>query len=316
MFSVLKRSSNNEGQVKTVASDLDIFGEMLVVADLFAGSGFNPQLTFDGCEFLNPGTTADTIFTKESGRWFMRFDVLPGDPAVKAIAVDSQAVYVETATFDAADAESVIRQQMLPLRWDSKKRLLEDTTRASLSIAMVKTAEMLEMEIPEGLSARWLWIIRRPELDIHRRMAVYRFLDVMLNERAFRAEPDAEGEHRTVLAGLAMELRVNMGLRMSLVREQRAVLTLGMTGTVTGRGEMRTELQQLLRMESAILRMDGAELRAFAERDTSPEGQRRAYQVLFFALTRKVRDAAVQVGRPGITWRDARILTRNLLKKG
>ena len=104
--------------------------------------------------------------------------------------------------------------------------------------------------------------------------------------------------------GLVQRLDVEQKPILSLKQEQRPDLI--MTQTL--------QLQQLQRLELAILSMNLQELAEYALQDTSPEGQKKTIKVFQFVLAGKLKRTweASSEGRV-MTWKQARQLARSMV---
>lgn len=291
--------------------ELDLLGEQLVLAFRFQKSGFDPELTLED-EVTNETVPAKTLFFQSERRWFMRGESIPGHLGVKAIAVDADSLYLETAPLRPAAVEEAIVERMLPLRIASEGQdtVIVDTTTEQILIRIGEPTKPAEME--EELGERCLWTIPTKDLSEVRRRAVIGIADLAFTIDAYDVAP-LEVESSPVTSQAAAQritLQLQVGLQMRLQMEQRPILSL--RTRMSDRQVMtgRTELQQVMALNQALACMAPEQIEQFFTRYVAEHGEKKALSVAVFVLAGKVKRV-----RPDLTWRAARRAARKLISR-
>ena len=280
-------------------TELDLFGEILTNCVEFARQDFSVGLVLhDGVqdEHLQAGRMFQP--DEESRRWAMSQDSLPGDLAIKAVAVNKQRILLEIAPVDLERAREVLLDRGVP---------------ASIHPAQIcnafgtPVARRMSEHIgnaAQGISPRQLWAIpwTRPQLCA---IAIQVF-DAIYTASACSIEgmEDAEGGG-SVATQQSMQMR--MSIQLQLQQEQRPVLLLeGRTDLLT---VQRQELRGIMGLQHRVLRMTPDELETWAANEAAkPGGARKVYDAIVFAMAGRIRAV-----RPSFNWREARQHARRLI---
>lgn len=303
-------------EVHSMASNdgngLDLLGQQLVMALQFAESGFNTDLALEDSVTDAPVRAGEAFQKKERNRWFMRWDSLPGHVGIKAIAVDRDAIYLETAPFDTERIRELIAERMLPVSYDEKRRCFVDTsTGKPLITVTIADAKVRQATRNRELAPRCMWTLPL-DVDPIRKRTMIALADLVYTDDAYRVEdvetqvPDAPVH--SFAGAQRMTMQLQMELRQTLELEQRPLLSL----TTEQRLEQRLEIQQVLALEQRIGHMSFEELLEYANSDPSPEGQHRVLKVFVFVLAGRVK-RALAATQPNMTWREARRVARTLV---
>jgi hypothetical protein len=295
----------------TNGSKYDLLGEMMLAALHFAMTGFSSGFSWFS-SVINKQVMAEDSFVEREGRWFMQDGVLPGDIAIMALAIDRDAMYLETAPLNISKVRELIRAKMLPLAWDVRRKSIVDSSTRRV-VGRIAAPTDLELELPKELGERVLWTLPYADLDVVRRQAVIHFADAVYTAAAFNLP---EEEEEVVSTGQPTQtLRLQLGFQQRLQLEQRPMLTLSVQTRNTTITENRLEMQQLFSLQHSILRMSPSELTAFANQDLSPEGQAKTLRIFLFVLAGQVK-RALTPSKPDITWREARQIAHRMVEKG
>ncbi len=283
--------------------EMDLLGELLLQTIRFLDSGFNMDLILHD-ETLLADIPAKEMFTETDGRWFMRGESIPGDLALKAIAVDADGLYLETGPIDTERVREVIIEEMQPFLLDASARSLQDVHTGRTLISISETAQ------PEKeLGARCLVTVNLKEASDVRRQIIIRLLDLLYTRGCFTSGEDEEAA-TALPTSQQMVQRLQLGLQQKLVAEQRPLLSLKIKMRDEMRDELRTELQAILGLQFRILAMGPEELLDFLVEYITKHGEESARNILLFTLAGKIKHVM-----PKLTWKEARRLARKLPAK-
>lgn len=282
--------------------EFDILGDQLLLAIRFVESGFDCDAEFKDA-VNQEKVKGSSLFTRQGNVWYMNSESIPGYLAIKAIGVDKSNLYLETSPLDAKRTEEVIKDNMLPFAYDSKRKVFSDLTTHKALIHISAWGRPQEDEITLG--ARCLWRIPFRSLDSIRREAAVRLADSIYTAEAFEVESIEEAEipAPTGRIGLRLQLRLQQSLRL----EQRPILLLGQTIKGAQRHEQRLELRQIMGLQQLILNLKPEELIDFFAKYIEEHSEKRAIQVVDFILAGKIKRL-----RPNLTWKQARAHARRL----
>jgi hypothetical protein len=299
------------------------FGQQILNALHFVLNGFPQDQVYDDT-IIGGNVLGRDMFEERDGRWFMRQQSLPGNLAIKAIAVDAtEGLLLEVTPFSNDLEVKIIREYALPFKIKkvgrgrkAQTRIIDTTTKEL--IMFVDTAEHFyaganKNELPEELGPRWLVTVPLAKLNTARQMLIVRFLDAVYDNDCFSSEgtvTEDVSEVRSVQQAATMSLRLDLRLMQMLELEQRPILSL--RNKLVGEQVLNQhmELAHLQQLERKILHMTEDELTAFAAQLAAEKGTQTALKVLMFTLARTVREA-----QPGISWKEARKIVRQLVSK-
>lgn len=292
--------------------EFDLLGEQLVAARALRESGFDPALTVRDA-ITDANVPAGEMFDQIGIRWFMRGDSLPGHVAIKAIAVDRDGIYLETAPPDEEKVRAIIEVNMFALAYNHTKGLVIDTSTGK-PLVVITTHIQKPTGAMKELAPRVMWTIPGSASAV-RTEAVIRFADAIFSGDAFNLDEDSSEpapETATLHQAQELTLKLQLGLEQRLSIEQRPLLSLSTEVRGEQRQELQLQIRQMLSIEQRFLRMTHEELLAHAAKDTSPEGQRRMQKIFQFVLAGKVKRAMAEQ-HPDMPWRDARRIARKLI---
>lgn len=292
--------------------EFDLLGEQLVAAHAFRESGFDPALTVRDA-ITDANVPAGEMFNREGSRWFMRGDSLPGHLAIKAIAVDRDGIYLETAPLDEEKVSAIIKDKMFALAYHHTKGLVIDTSTGKPLVVLTTHIQKPTGALKE-LASRIMWTIPGGASEV-RTEAVIRFADAIFSGDAFNLDGDSEEpppETATLPRAQEMTLKLQLGLEQRLSLEQRPLLSLSPEVRGEQRQELQLQIRQMLSIEHRLLHLTHEELLAYAAKDASLEGQKRMQKIFQFVLAGKVKRAMADQ-HPDMTWRDARRIARKLV---
>lgn len=289
-------------------SEYDLLGDQLMLALRFAESGFKLDLKVMDEVAAREEVATGEVFREITGRYFMRPESIPGNLAIKAIAIDKERLLLETAPLDVAKTRAMMVEEMMPLAFSDNGEGIIDITTTQPIIRFTK--EMPDV-LKKDMAPRCLWSINWPGLNAARRKAVVTFADRVYSQETFLDDPsqDAAETSHTMQGPVSQSLQLNLGLQNRLDMEQRPILALATVQMATLEATTRLELQiqPLLALQNLILRMSAEELAAFAAKDLSPEGQRKTHRILIFVLSGRIKRI-----RPEMNWKEARKMARRL----
>jgi hypothetical protein len=279
--------------------ELDLLGDLLTEALKFRDSGFDKELVLRD-ETTISDITAKDMFREIDGRWFMRQESIPGDLSVKAIAVDGDGLYIETAPLNDKFAKEVIVEEMLPVLFNTKECNFVDIHKQQI---LVSLSEPKKLE--KDLGARCLWTVLLQDVSEIRRQTIIKLIDLFYSRGCF----EAEGDEELIAAPIsqAMVQKLSLGLQQRLVQEQRPLLSLKNQLNVSGQLQLRTELRMLLTIERRIVSMQPEELLDFVVDYVSEHGEERTKNILLFTIAGKIKRTI-----PKLTWKEARKLARKV----
>ncbi len=280
--------------------ELDLLGDLLTSALKYRESGF------DGDVVLHDETTqsdlkAKDMFAKQGERYFMRQESIPGDLAIKAIAVDKNGVYLETAPLNAEEISLVIVDEMMPISFASDG-FFKDIHTQKILISVSKPVK------PEKeLGMRCMITALLGDLSSRQQKMSIEVLDLLYTRGCFSVE-----DEETVSAPTSQRIvqRLELGLQQKLSAEQRPLFLLGAYAAAQGRTELRTDLLALLSLEHRILTMDGDELLDFIVEYVGKNGVERTKNILLFTIAGRIKRTM-----PKLTWKDARSLAKKMSAK-
>lgn len=281
---------------------LGLLGRQLAAALAFAKSGFDPAVVLDDAVTGEQKPAAE-MFEQKGRRWFLRADSMPGDLALKAIAVTDVSLLIETAPVRPEALAQLVADSDVPLVWNDVDAFAFGDNRKH-ACYLHRRPGKVTVDGRTVRVTRSLWTIP------HKRGTTgpATMAAVWLADRAF--EDYVYDDEQTVVdmldAGSAAapqsqrrEMRVELGFQQQLALEQVPVLTLG------ERLEQRMELAGIMALQRKLLSMTDDQVAVWVASDPSEEGQRRALNVLVFVLAGKIRSA-----RPDVTWKEARAAAR------
>lgn len=279
-----------------------LLGRQLAAALAFAKSRFDAVVVLDDAVTGEQKPAAE-MFEQKGRRWFLRADSMPGDLALKAIAVTDVSLLLETAPVRPEALAQVIEDADIPLAWNSADAFTFGDRRAHACYLHRRDGKVTV----DGKALRvWrsLWTIPHkrgttsPSVMAAVSLADRAFEDYVYDDEKMVVDALDAGNASTPRAQ-RREMRLELGFQQQLALEQVPVLTLG------ERLEQRMELAGILGLQRKLLSMTDEQVAAWVASDPSEEGQRRAMNVLVFVLAGKIRKA-----RPDITWKDARAAAR------
>lgn len=295
----------------------DLLGDLLMNALKFAESGFDTTLIVVDSVRFEQKTPCSEMFERQDDRWFVRSDSLPGTLEVLAVAVDADSILIETAPLDNAAVVRILREQKCDVVYSAGQLMVGDTV----------VAEVADPVKPEELLvARCLWTIPWRQLGTMERLAAVLAADTCYSYGGF-TETEAgknEDNYNESAAPRKAELQMRMVLQQTLSMEQRPMLSLKQEMRPQQKAEqvmtMRTELGLLFSQQQQILKMSEEELEAWALRDQSTEGKRKALNTLHFVLAGQIRKALKVVNcrgeRETLPWKEARLIAWQLINQG
>ena len=288
--------------------ELDLLGEQILLALRFQQSGFDLSLELQD-EVENETVRAKELFFEQDSRWFMRGESIPGHLALKAIAVDSDGLYIETAPMKAEEVRKAIIDRMLPFSYQADQMAFVDTTTGKKIILLSSPTKPTDGGVELG--ARCLCTVLTAELDEICRHAAIRMIDTVYSVDAYeveRDEGDDIGPSASRVNAQRVSLQIQLGLQQRLQMEQRPILSLRIRREIA---QVQTvELRQVMALNQNLRHMKAEEMLKFFARYLAEHGEKAALQVAVFALAGKVKEA-----RPDLNWREARKLARRLVNR-
>lgn len=295
--------------------NLGLWGRQISNAIEFAESGLDNSREFE-CAVTGERVTGAVLFPGTSKRRYMRPASIPGDLALKAIAVEMKYLFLEMAPPNVNDLKAIIIREMLPLQYRAKEgRVIDATTRMTLayhSRSEVPTHDGVQ------LLQRVLWVSTIGEERRRTEMFV-RLLDLMQKEDAFldralvmprRLPPLPPPKSPEPPRGPRLTLELQQ--RQVITIEQRPKLALEQRPELGTKMRMTTELQlrQMFVLEQRALRMTPDEIIQMILDNPTIAGHRMVERLLFLGVTRAVKNA-----QPSLSWREVRALVRRVLNK-
>lgn len=284
----------------TKPDEYDLLGGQLLCALAFARSGFSLDERL--LDHVREETfSAREMFELSGKRYFMTGDSLPGDAAVKAIGVDARALYLETSPLSPDDVKEVLKSRRLAVSF-------RESTHTFVTLAGKPLATVTTGKVPSGTEPRCLWTILWRTMRAEDLELALKVTDAVYSHSAWQQEESrasVDGATRTMLK---RDFELSLEIVQMLQLEQRPILSLEMAGILT----QRLELRMLQRVERQLLDATPEEIRAYAERDLSPEGQRKTMQVFLFVLARRLKEALKD---KHLSWKQARRLVRQAVSK-
>lgn len=278
-----------------------IFGRQIMLALQFAASGFDSKLMLTDSVLADEKVVASELFIAEGGRYFLRGDSVPGDLALKAIAIDAEALYLETSPLDSTAATDALDREKLPFRFNAEKRCFEDAYEEEKRWATLSIEQRPEID-GQKLGARILWTVPIAGKSWLDKNAIVRLADAMYNFGCFKADdvevtPEPEPV-RSVDAVPRVQLKLVMQLQQQLKLEQRPMLALRQALSSRLATVQRLELQAIMALQRRILHMTPDEIEEFATRDISPAGQAKTMNIFMFVLAGHVKRVYPQLNWP------------------
>ena len=278
--------------------EFDYFGDQILMAITFAQHGFNPDELF--VDTIRAGDTlpARDIFTEDNERWFMRFDSLPGQTSIKAVAVDNELLLLETSPLDLERVMKLVSEHGNNVTFDKRNMRFVSLDSSETLFTIEKTETLDEMD------QRCLWIMNWAHLNPEDHITAIHAADMIYTHEAYI------GDEEAVAQSGPMEMRLQLDVRQKLLIEQRPILSLKQVQTVRvqQRQELRMEIAPLLALQQRILRMTIEELVEYVTQDLSLEGQRKTTKTLHFVLAGQIKKA-----HPRMTWKQARAIGWKLI---
>lgn len=282
-------------------TELDLFGEILSNGVEFARQGFASDLMLhDGVqdEYFPAG---EMFQTDESGRrWILSQDSLPGDLAIKAVAVDCRNLFLEISPVDLSAAGEALEERRIAAEFLP----VQLRTTAGRRIAVRMSAS--EGNPEHGISPRQLWAIpwkdRRQDCEL-----AIRAFDAVYTAGAYLSGELDMGATLPAASSPRPEMQMRMSIQLQLQQEQRPVLLL------EGRPDLlqvqRLELRGIMGLQNSVLQMTPDELERWAHGECQkPSGARKVYSVIVFTLAGRIRRV-----QPSLNWREARTKARRLI---
>lgn len=290
--------------------DFGILGRQLMAAIEFARSGFDASVMLDdsitGCQMR----TGD-MFEQKGRRWFLKQDSLPGDLNVKAVAITESSLIFETAPVDPNEANQLAQDKKLSLRWDKAEAFKYGDHRQH-ACYLHRRQSSLKVDGQTVSVLRSLWTIpckrgvTNPSV-----MAAVALADLVFEQGVYEEAPmiadalSTSDESASVSAASPSVSRGPNSMRLELDFQQQLVLEQVALASMSLQTEQRTELRYLMAMQRRLYGMNDEEILAWVTSDPSREGQRRALNVLVFAVAGKIKSA-----QPDISWKQARAAAR------
>jgi len=286
--------------------ELDLLGSLLIEALKFRDSGFDENIVLMD-RVTNSELKASELFNPDGQRHFVRYESLPGDLTIKAVAVDAEGLYVEVSPLDLAQVKAVISEEMLPTSFVSDEGVFCDVH---------STDVLMTVSVPsrpdKELGFRSLITIPLVALSSRKQEVLVEILDALYVNGGFTSEEvDEEISSTRSSPGQPQGIRIELNLQHRLMTEQRPLLSLTNRQRYDGTTKLTLEFQQVLSLSHRILNMNEEQLFAFATEYAGKHGEQGAKSVLLFALAGKVKSAF-----PKLPWKASRKLAGKLLKVG
>jgi hypothetical protein len=287
-----------------MANGYDDLGSQLQNALVFRKSSFSPDILLHD-PITGEEVAASEMFEQQGTRWFIKFDSLPGHLGVKAIGVDIEGLYLETAPVDDKTIVALARDHKIPLIWDAKRSAFLNTASKRMMIKMSR--QKINDRDNELEEERELWVMPLPQVSATDLGYAIRLADLVYTADAYEVEEDESFEAPSGPA-MAPSMRLGLSFRQSLEITQRPLLSLGTELRPEHRQEQRLEIRQILGLQQQILHMNERQLMDYAMKDLTPEGQKRTLRVLLFVLAGRIKSA-----KPKMTWKEARKIARTMV---
>lgn len=275
------------------AADFDLLGGQLFEAVKFARSDFDSAAKlFD--HVRNENLAASEMFYADRLRWFMVGDSLPGDVSVKALGVDRRALYLETSPLLVDEINEALADSRVAARFDRRTRsFIAHSGRTLLTVT--------DAAVRQDFMPRVLWTIfwarlHAPDLEL-----AFKVADAVYGRSVWQSDRGRDGHmSEAVQAVGAPRMELVHTMVQTLAYEQRPLLSIVPSPDPVQ--SMRMEIRPLLNLERRLLDAGSEELEQFAQRDLSPEGQRRTMRVLLFVLAGRIKREINQ----RLSWKQAR----------
>jgi hypothetical protein len=283
----------------------DLLYELLWNAFLFAFGKYDGKLRLND-PVAGEECLAEKMFAKAGKRWQMRSDSIPGDPHIKAIAVNDAGIFLETSPVDEARLADIFGEAMWPTAFD--RRLRRITSGNACLATITEAAEFAD----KGLAPRCLWVIPYKKLSMHGLELAISAADIVYGANAYLGDGFRAGEASDPAAASERpELRLDMSMIQTLEIEQRPELSLEIEDRMDQIMTQRQEIQGIMALQQRILQMRESELVAYV----AEVGAEKALRAIVFTLAGRVKTAVALAGRD-IDWKQARRIARQLVYSG
>lgn len=218
----------HSGMHMSMAMTMDqfgLFGEILFLIERFIESGFDEKAVYND-PVSKDSLSGEMIFYKSDGYWYLRYESLPGNLAVRAIGFDDKQLYLETGTWVDEGLKQVLDAENLrycPLREGGAE------IKNASGQTMLHSAKSVIPKIGEAmLHPRMLCTAPFGQLDRDNRQEIIAFLDKLFDAGAWsNPDPEASGaEMGNVPVDQKQVQLMSMNLIQALEMEQRPMLRL------------------------------------------------------------------------------------------
>lgn len=278
----------------------ELFYTQLMQAVLYALSGFDKTLMLFDVVTSNRIAAGD-LFEKMGKRFFMKGESVLGDMCLKAIAIDTKALFIETSPLDADEVKRTLQEEEMGVTYDPLHGLFKagKTTLIRITTRPFNAAE-------EGLAPRCLWTISWPKLSLEERELAVCVADAIYGQNAFSHDVvDGDSGAFASSGTPRQEQRLQLGLLQQLQMEQRPVLSMEYNYEARAELQMSQELRHLLVMQHRMDGMGETELQEYL----AAAGPTMAMKTFLFVLAGRFKRALAEQDRE-VTWREARRLAR------
>lgn len=303
-FSLSHRQAFRQSHSHQIPPELGLLGQQLMAALAFAASKFDQTLDLDDA-VTGTRRPAGNMFEKRGRRWFLVADCIPGDMAVKAVAVTEVSLMLETAPVRPEAVAEMAAREKIPLAWNRADAFVSEGGKHACYLH--RRQGRVTVDGRAITVSRALWTIpcrgkpgKATQAAVH--LADQTFEQYLFEEETTISDALSGPQPGARQAVPVREMRLDLNFQQMLSLEQVPVLCL------EERQEQRLELSAIMALQRTLLSMTEDEVMEWMARDPSPEGQRRALNVLVFVLAGRVRSA-----HPELTWREARATVRKLI---
>lgn len=274
-------------------NDYDLLGEVTMNCYRFRKSNFNEKLSLF-CPVNNQNVEAGRMFAKKRGKqksYLLENDFLPADADIKAIAVSNKEIQIETSPLD----EEYLRKDLI----DGFDIKITYNSRSVYNAVIQQEKTHIISFIKRN--DRWLWII------CIRHMEEWQDLICQIADRIYLdgCFIDAELDQiapQEIKPGLNILQQIEQVLKL----EQKPMLIMGMREK-----PLMSQVQSIYALQSIMIQMEPEELEKLLFKDLTLGKVKKYMRIFIFVIAGKLKNA-----EPRLTWKEARVLARQMIDKG
>jgi len=274
--------------------DYDLLGEIVMNCYRFRKNEFDQKLNLF-CPVNNQEVEAGEMFVKKRGKqksYLLKNDFLPADANIKAIAVSTDEIQIESSPLD----EEYLQNDLV----NSFDTGIKYNSRSAYNVVIQQEKTHIISFLKRN--DRWVWFIYIRNMKKQQDL-ICRIVDRIYSDQYF---VNTVGLEEIVPQKIMPALGILQQVEQTLRLEQTPRLIMGMQTKPS-----ISQMPKIHTLQSMIMKMEPKDLEEFLLKDLSLEKAKKYMRVFIFVITRKIKDVM-----PNLTWKEARNLARQMIDGG